>query len=232
MEYNPINVYLGMTNNLNEHWKKHIDHLPEQKCFAGERLICPQKSFFYYYIKNGRFKMGVEKTDGTTICYAYCCAGATMKMNGPFLHMDGFNVPFVEAVENSIICGFSFDELYSLIVKDRGVFEDIMNSNSVYSTMLRERLEIISGVSATNRLLTWLDKLCGCICPDEQGAYAIECNMTQQQIADLLCIHVTTCNKLFSKLKVKGITQHTKRNIYVYRRDLLLSYLNQENLVL
>lgn len=231
MGYNPINVYMGTTYNLNEHWKNHIDHLPEQKCFAGERLNCPKDGFFYYYIKSGLFRMGVEKPDGTVICYAYCRAGATMKINGPFLCMEGFDVPFVEAVENSVICGFSLDELYALIVKDRGVFEDIMNSNSVYSTMLRERLEIISGVSATNRLLTWLDKLCGCIRPDENSAYVIECGMTQQQIADLLCIHVTTCNKLFSKLKTSGIAQHTKKNIYVYRRDLLRSYLNQENSV-
>lgn len=231
MEYDAINVYMGTTYTPMNNWKKHADLLPEQRYFAGERIPCEKNGFYYYYIKKGKFKMGVEKADGTTIDYAYCHTGAIIKMNGTILRIEEFDVPFVEAIENSIICAFTLDDIYSLIVQDRGVFDDMMHSSSIFSMVLRQRLMIISGISATNRLLTWLDKLCGCSQADENGIYTIDCNLTQQQIADLLFIHVTTCNKLLSKLKTEEIARHTKKKIYVYRRDKLTSYLNQENLI-
>ena len=122
---------------------------------------------------------------------------------------------------------FSKQTFYELTVTDRELFDEYVDAASTYSSLLKQRLLITAGLTGSQRLLNWLDKLCQCSTSDSDGSYTITCNMTQQQIADFPFIHVTTCNKLFSKLNRDNIVKYFHGKIVIYDYAKLKDYLVQ-----
>ena len=132
------------------------------------------------------------------------------------------------ATENSVVVSFSGHQFYQLVQSDEELLQDLVNSMSTYNSMLRERLFLTCNVSSSQRLLNWLEKLCLSQQPDKNNTYTIKCDMTQQQIANLLFIHITTCNKVFAKLSKENIAAHSRKKIVVYDLEKLRTYRDQK----
>jgi CRP-like cAMP-binding protein len=103
-----------------------------------------------------------------------------------------------------------------------------MNCISTYNVLQKQRILMTAGLSSSQRLLSWLAKLCNKTQPNTRGWYKIPCTLTQQQIADILFIHVTTCNKLFSRLYKEGIAERTRSHIVIYQFDKMKQYLEED----
>ena len=65
------------------------------------------------------------------------------------------------------------------------------------------------------RIKGWLQRLCCEVTAEEDGVYHIKCEMTQQEISDYLFIHVTTFNRIFTKLKQKKICLKTRKGFEI-----------------
>lgn len=208
--------------------EKYIDFGTEIRLFAGEALL-KQKAFILY-IKMGMLKIWLKRDNGTPIDFCYCRQGTCLQLNDLVINTEEWNIPFVTAAQNTIVIAFTKDQFYGFLQKDRQIFDEYINSASSYSTMLRQRLMVTAGLNASLRVLTWLDRLCQCSTPDSNGTYTIECNLTQQQIADILFIHVSTCNKIFSKLLSEHVAQHARSKLIIYDNKKIKHLIEQNSL--
>ena len=221
-------VYLGeMPFKLNQ-LEKYLSFGQEFRYFSGESIVKIRDDSFIWYIKSGSFKICVSRSDGTEIDFSYCRSGSILQVNQFVMNASIWDPAYFVATENSVAVKFNRKQFYELIKQDPILFDEYIDNASSYSTLLKQRLLITAGQGAAQRLLTWLDKLCCCQEPEQNGTYIIKCELTQQQIADLLFIHVTTCNKLFSKLSKNGIVRHMKGKLVIVQHDMLREYLEQD----
>ena len=221
-------ICLGMQCYKMKSITKYLHLGTESKYFAGEALTPPQSEHHLCYIAKGSFKFTTAQLDGEVYDLAYLREGSIIQFiahtyENPYLYHSE-----VIAVENSVIVSFSGNQFYQLIQTDKELFQDLINSMSTYNSMLRERLFLTCNVSSSQRLLNWLEKLCLSQQPNKDGHYVIKCDMTQQQIANLLFIHITTCNKVFAKLNKEQIAAHSRKKITVYDLDKLRTYRDQK----
>ncbi|MEY8393993.1 hypothetical protein AALB64_04065 [Lachnospiraceae bacterium 45-P1] len=172
----------------------------------------------------------IKRDNGTPIDFCYCRQGGCLQLNDLVMNTEEWNIPVVTAAQNTIVIAFTKDQFYGFLQKDRQVFDEYVNSASSYSTMLRQCLMVTAGLNASLRILTWLDRLCQCSMPDSNGIYTIECNLTQQQIADIPFIHVSACNKIFSKLLTEHIAQHTRNKLVIYDNKKIKHLIEQNSL--
>lgn len=218
-------LYLGEQPFQMRTLQKYLDQGREYRVFSGEALCCNDSSIFLYYIKRGSFKLCVQYLNGELNDYCYCKEGTTIQINPLLIRAEPSDPPFIIAVENSILVGFSLEQIYELIKQDADLFREYVDTSSSYSTLLKQHLVITSSLTANQRLLTWLDKLCSFHEPDSKGFYAIPCSLTQQQIADYLCIHLTTCNKLLHALTNNKVIRREKKVLYVCNRSFIQEHL-------
>ena len=203
---------------------------PEQRYFAGE-MVFPDENMFIIVVKQGKFNLCVEKADGSLFVYTQTMPGCCIKCSESILLPNQLDTPIMIAAENSVITSFSRDDFYALVSKDKAVFDEMMDFSTFFSHLLRERLLIVGGLPANIRLLTWLDRLCECYPQETDGSFQIACDLTQQQIADLLFIHISTCNKLFSSLEKEKIAVYRRREIKVCRRDKIKQIISRETII-
>ena len=203
---------------------------PQQKFFAGETLPLNQNTF-WIFLKHGKLKLCVRKIDGSLFTYTYTYLGCCIKWSETVMLPSLFDTPVIICEENAIISTFSRHEFFDLVAKDQAVFNEVMDFSTFFSHLLRERLFIVGCLSSGMRLLTWLDRLCECYPEREDGSVTISCNLTQQQIADLLFIHISTCNKLFASLEKDHIAIYTRKTIIIQNRDKIKQIISKESII-
>lgn len=207
--------------------KNYFEEGRRLRFFAGENIRSQMDDGFIFYIDSGSFKINVRREDQSDTDFAYCRKDSILQVN-PLLTGNLFWDPAdCTAMENSEVVMFTRQKFYEFISRDQQLFDEYVDNASTYSSMLKQRLLITAGLSGSQRLLNWLDKLCRCSTPDADGIYRISSNMTQQQIADFLFIHVTTCNKIFSKLNREHIVKYSRGEITVYDEREIQNYLEQ-----
>lgn len=224
-------VFLGYWPHKFSRLVNYLDLGKEHRIFINEKIdnqIRGEEDPFLYYILSGKFKLSATNYNGDLIDFTYCTAGNFMWLNSPSPMVELCNLSRPLAVENSILISFTRAQFHQLISNDALLFNEYLEGISSYCLQLKQRVLMTAGLSSSQRLLHWLDKLClGTPC-EADGSYKIECELTQQQISDLLFIHVTTCNKLFARLTFEKIARKTKKSIIVYNHDLLKYYLENE----
>lgn len=220
-----IKIYMYEQSYRIDSLKKYLPLGKEQRIFSGEILKNEKDEDFLFYIKSGRFKLSVPHFSGEWMDFCECCEGSTVQLNDFLMNATSWDPARAVAAKNSVVVSFSRQQLFEIIRNDQKVFDEYLNLSSTYSTMLKQRLLITSEPNASQRLLVWLEKLCSVLSPDEEGVYHIPCQLTQQQIANYLFIHVTTCNKLLMALARVQILRREKGFLHIYDRDLLKKYL-------
>jgi len=223
-----VQICLGMQSYKTKNFSKYLSLGTETKYFAGEILTPPQCDHYLCYIAKGGFKFTTAQLDGEVYDLAHLQQGSLIQFiahtyENPYMYHSE-----VVAVENSVVVSFSGHQFYQLIQSDEALFLDLVNSMSTYNSMLRERLFLTCNVSSSQRLLNWLEKLCLSQQPNKEGHYVIKCDLTQQQIANLLFIHITTCNKVFAKLNKEQIAAHSRKKITIYDLDKLRFYRDEK----
>lgn len=226
------NMYYSIQPVLSTSLVKYTESGREIRLFSGETLSPAELNAFIIYIKMGTLKIWNKRDNGETIDLCYCPENTCLQLNDLVINTDEWNIPFITATKNSIIIAFSKDSFYSFICNDRLLFDEYVNSASSYSTMLKQRIIFTAGLTSSQKILTWLDRLCQCSVPDSNGTYFISCSLTQQQIANLLFIHVSTCNKIFSKLASEHIAQYTRTQLIIYNLEEIRTLLEHDALLI
>ena len=200
----------------------------KHKLFQGEFInsCCNSNDDPYlYYIESGKILIGFERADGSVLSIAHRVKGNAFQCEySGFASFSNDRLKNI-ALENSLLVSFSKKQFKELIKEDDQFMEDFLYIVHMYYATVGQRLLNTASLHANQKLLTWLDKLCKINFPNEQGHYAIECNITQQNIADLLFIHVTTCNKLLAELEREGIIKKTKEFLYIYDLNKIEKYM-------
>jgi len=205
-----------------------------QKFFQGEIVAkcCKNEDDLYlYYIISGKMKVYYERNDHTQLELYHREQGnifQTEYLNFASICTDRLRIV---AVENTIVSAFTKKQLYELIQIDKSLFEEFLFCVHLTYATLAHRIINTAGLSSVEKILTWLNKMCSINEPDANGHYKLPCNLTQQEIADLLFVHVTTCNRLLNYLEKENLIKKTKNYIFVYDRAKLQESLENESLL-
>lgn len=221
-------IYLGIHSFQIVRMEQYSSEGEELRLFKGEKLERNHDDDFIFYIRSGGFKICVRRADDTVIDFAYCVAGGILQTNQFLMNAAPWDPAFFEAVENSVVIRFTRKQFYNIICRDPELFDQYVDNASAYSTLLKQRLLLTSSPNSAQRIFTWLEKLCDCNEPGADGIFHIDCHLTQKQVADLLFIHVTTCNKILSKLNSEHIAQLQRGRLIIWDRKKLLK-VSEEN---
>lgn len=221
-------IYLGIHSFQISRMEQYSSDGEELRLFKGETLEKNQSDSFIFYIRSGRFKICVRRSDNTVIDFAYCVKGGILQINQFLMNAVPWDPAFFEAVENSVIIRFTREQFYRIICQDQELFNQYVDNASAYSTLLKQRLLLTSSPNSAQRVFAWLEKLCDCNEPEIDGVFRIDCHLTQKQVADLLFIHVTTCNKILSKLNAEHIAQLQRGKLTIWDRKRLQKF-REEN---
>ena len=205
-----------------------------QKYFEGENVAkcCKNDEDLYlYYIISGKIRVYYERNDLTQLELYHREQGNIFQaeyLNFASICTDRLRIV---AEENTIVSAFTKKQLYELIQADKDLYEEFLFCVHLTYATLAHRIINTAGLSSAEKILTWLNKMCCISEPDANGHYKLRCDLTQQEIADLLFVHVTTCNRLLNLLEKEMLIKKTKNYIYVYDWPRLQEYLENENLL-
>lgn len=206
---------------------QYIDQAKKKKLFKGEAIRTDTHNFndlYFYYIEEGQIVATFEKESGVGAPLFWRNAGNAFSAEfGAFASIGRYKARFV-ATKNSVLFGFTLEQLYEIIRNDPEIFQEFILVCHMSFAQMGHRISNTGYQSSTQRIIMWLQKLCAIHTPDKNGCYEIECNMTLNQISELLFIHLTTGTKLFAALENEGIIKRTKTHIYVYDLEKLKNH--------
>jgi len=216
-------------------FSKYVHLGKEYKLFQGEFInnCCNQREDPYlYYIVSGKMQLCFERADGSILSIAQRETGNAFQAEYcGYASISDDKLKFIAQI-NSVLVSFSKQQIFELLKVDDQLLEDFLYIVHMTYATFAQRLMNTASLHSSQRLLAWLDKLCKTVDPDAQGHFTIRCNLTQKQIADLLFIHVTTCNKLIAGLEKEKIIEKTKSHICVYDSAKIKEYLAHENKII
>ena len=190
----------------------------KKKLFKGESLVMNARTIddlYFVYVDEGRVSMVLEQETNLKATLTTRTAGnAFMSQYNGYAQLGPYDAHMI-AEENSVVFIFTQRDLLELIQKDPDLFYEYVNVAHMNIAQFAHRLSIITNQRASTRLTMWLSKLCALVEPEKDGSCIIPCNMTLNQLADYLSIHITTCTKLIATLEDEGIIHRTRSNITV-----------------
>ena len=211
----------------------YIDRGRMEKFFEGETIAkgCNGDDDPYlYYIVSGKVKICYQRSDCSELVLFYRERGNIFQAEYKrFASICSDRLRFI-AAENTVAVAFTKAQVYELFCEDKELLDEFLLTVHLTYASFAQRLVNTAYLTSGTRLLTWLNKLCAFSEPTEEGYYELPCDLTQQQIADLLFIHVSTCNKLFSFLEKENLVKKTKNHIVVYDWLKLREYLETEEI--
>jgi len=184
-----------------------------------------------YYIISGSIRVRYQRSDDTSIELFYRDKGNILQAE--YIQFGSICNDKLKmlAKQNTVVSAFSKKQLFELLQNDKELFDEFLYTIHLTYATLGHRIINTALLSSSEKILNWLGKLCSVNEPDKQGYYKLPCELTQQQIADLLFIHVTTCNKLFSFLERDNLVKKTKKHILVYDWQTLQEFLEDEKIL-
>lgn len=205
----------------------YIAQAKKKKLFKGEWVRTVARGIddpYYYYIQEGQIEVSFERESGEGVPLFWRNADNAFSCEYlDFASIGRYKARFV-ATENTVLFAFTQRQLHHLFTEDAELFYEFIYVCHMSFAQMGHRLSMTGYQSSTKRLIMWLKKLCVEREKDAGGIYCIECDMTLQQIADLLFLHVTTCTKLFAALEAEGALKRTRTHIAIYDLDMLERY--------
>lgn len=211
------------------------DRGTERKLFEGEYIdsVCRDGTDPYlHYVVWGCMGAEYLREDGSTLMlYKRSSGNAFQGEFAGIASLGSARLRFV-ALANSVVVSFTYDQTYQIVRENPAAFQDLVYITHVSFGQLGHRLENVGAQSSSRRIIVWLKKLMDVSRPDRDGRYRIPCAMTMQDLSDLLLMHVTTCSRLVSALKSRGIIDRTGKYIVILDPAELDRLALQENPVL
>ena len=214
---------------------EYLDRGTQLRLFEGECIdtVCRRGSDPYlYYVVSGSLTALYLHDDGTVLPFYKRNAGNAFQ--GEFAGIASMGQAHLKfkANVNSVVVSFTYDQVYEMVKEDPRVFEDLVYVTHMCFGQFGHRLDNTGNQSSSRRVLVWLKKLMSVEEPGHDGVFRIECDMTMQELSDLLLIHVTTCSRIFSALKAKGIVDRTKKYVVILDPATLEKLAEEENPIL
>ncbi|MDR0500426.1 MAG: Crp/Fnr family transcriptional regulator [Coriobacteriales bacterium] len=209
----------------------YVDQAKKRKLFKGEYIYGQTQNhddLYYYYVEKGQLSCSFTKINGEQAVLFYRNAGNAFSVEyGGIASLGDYKMHYY-ATTDTVVFGFTEAQLYAICRENPEIFyEFVLNCHMAFGQM-GHRISNTAVASAMQRIIGWLIKLCAVREPDDLGVYAIPSNITVQQLADLLSIHVTTCSRLLSQLETDGVLQRNRKEIRVLDLQKLHEYEDAE----
>ncbi|QNL45699.1 Crp/Fnr family transcriptional regulator [Oscillibacter hominis] len=196
------------------HLEQYLHQGEELRLFAGEKLdqsIIERK--FLLYVWQGKGACVITRPDRTTFRF--------LTMGEKITCFSNIITPYTEysqswdimALENTVLVAFAKEQVYAFLKEDPVLSEEYMEFASTYHTVMQRRVLLTANLTSSQRVLTWLYGLCGGCC--DRQTCEIPCTLNQQEIADILLVHISTCNKIFAWLQENGVAAKTKSKLCI-----------------
>lgn len=187
----------------------------ELRLFQGEKLdqsIIQQK--FLLYVRQGRGACVITRPDRTTFRFLTLGERVTCFSNTITPYTEYSQSWDITALENTVLVAFQREQVVKLLQADPELRREYVDFTSVYHTVMQRRVLLTANLTSSQRVLTWLYGLC-CDCSDQQ-VLELPCPLNQQEIADILILHISTCNKIFAWLHANGVADKTKSTLRIH----------------
>lgn len=199
----------------------------KKKLFKGESVTKGAHTIddpYYYYIDEGRIVSMFENESGAGTPIFWRNEGSAFSAECfDFASIGRYRARFT-ATQNTVLFAFSQRQLYEFMQEDPEIFYEFVYVCHVSFAQMAHRLSNTGSQSAVKRIVMWLQKLCAASTPLPDGTYDIPCDLTLQQLSDLLLIHITTCTKIIAMLESDGVIKRTRKGIQVFDAKRLESY--------
>lgn len=196
------------------HLEPYLSQGEEIRLFAEEKLdqsIIEQK--FLLYVRKGKGACVITRPDKTTFRFLTLGENITCFSNTITPYTEYSQSWNIRALENTVLVVFEKRQIQDFLIADPALAEEYLNFTSIYHTVMQRRVLLTANLTSSQRVLTWLYGLCsGCY---DQPACEIPCTLNQQEIADILILHISTCNKIFAWLQANGVAEKTKSKLRI-----------------
>lgn len=196
----------------------YLDRGVRHKLFKGEAFsaICRQPNDPYlHYVESGCIEVAFRHNGGTRMRLFERGSGNAFQSEFADIASQGATHLGFSALENSVVTSFTYAQVQQLVASNSQAFADLVFTNHITFGQLSHQLDNVKAQSTSRRILVWLKKLMDTNEPDVEGRYRIACDMTVQEISEMLMIHTTTCSRLFSALKRQGIMSRSRRELVI-----------------
>lgn len=200
----------------------------EIKVFEGESVNLPgHRDSFVLFLRTGSLAASVSQPDNLSFRYMVYPTGSAvfypvLLPTGPLSRSWSLT-----AQTNTVLSVFSYIQIQSLLKQDNTLLEQYMDFMLKQQLLLQMRTLMTASLTSSQRILTWLYELCQCISDAPSDEVLIPCSLSQQDIADILILHTSTCNKSFSTLRQKKIAFKEKKLIRV-NYGKLMEYIEKD----
>jgi len=203
----------------------------KRKLFKGEYITSVSHEvddLYYFYVEKGQLGVTFPKINGEGITLCYRNAGNAFPIEyGGIASIGDYKMHWM-ATTDTIVYGFTQRQLFEIAQEDPEIFYEFIFVCHMIFGQISHRITCTSAPSSMDRIAFWIIKLCAVTTPDENGFYTIATTITNQQLADFLFMHVTTCSRLFNTLQKDGILKRTRKQIIVYHLDKLLDHISKD----
>ncbi|MBU5405749.1 helix-turn-helix domain-containing protein [Paraeggerthella hongkongensis] len=204
----------------------------KKKLFKGEYIRTSAKTIddpYYFYIDEGQIAATFEQESGGGMPLYWRNAGNAFSAEyNDYASIGRYKARFV-ATQNTVLFAFTQRQLYELAQQDPDLFYEFIDVCHLSFAQMGHRISNTGYQSSTKRMIMWLQKLCATQKPEPDGTFDIECNLTLNQLSELLAIHITTCTKLIAALESEGVLKRTRSRIRVYDAEKLARYGLEDN---
>ncbi|MEG2143965.1 MAG: hypothetical protein RRY40_01410 [Oscillospiraceae bacterium] len=195
--------------------EKFLDMGEEIRLFQNEYLdskIINEK--FVIFVKYGKMAYIISRPDKTTFRFLTMNQNITFFSNAITPYTKYSQSWDIVALENTILIAFDKSQLQQMIKASPEFAEEFLMYATVYPTIMQKRTLLTANLTSSQRVLTWLFGLCQ-VEDEAKTEYAMPCELNQQEIADILILHISTCNKIFCWLDENGVVKKTKSHLYI-----------------
>jgi CRP/FNR family cyclic AMP-dependent transcriptional regulator len=205
----------------------YVDQARKRKLFKGEVITVvshDEDDLYYYYVEKGQLRCSFTKINGEPATLFFRNEGNAFSIEyGGIASLGEYKMHYV-ATKDTIVFGFTQKQLYEIMQQDPEIYYEFIFVCHMAFGQMGHRISNTAVPSSMQRIVIWLRKLCAINTPDANGVSTIPSNITIQQLADLLSIHVTTASRLISTLESDGVIKRTRNEILVYDVEKLCEY--------
>ncbi|MFN2484020.1 MAG: Crp/Fnr family transcriptional regulator [Candidatus Limnocylindria bacterium] len=194
--------------------------LPMTTCHNGGLLTSPEdEQERLFIVKRGRLRLYRLTPDGKQLTLDILDKGRVVGRMS-WLGQDLTDV-YAEAVEDSLVCSFTPQELERLIQRYPQIGLNIIRYLSDRLAASEWEREIMAYRSVEQRLASRILELLDRFGAEEEGGTAVDARLTQQELADMIGTTRETLAQTISRLREQGLLDMRNQRIVVFDRRAL-----------
>lgn len=195
----------------------------------GEGVQCnTPNDDFCFYVKSGELLLSSFKENGTIFYGKSLNEGSLTRLKKLYENKSSIMAEYV-AVKKTEIVIFSKSTIIKLIQSDENVLRELITSYETEAEYLVARMISASNSSSISKILSYIYRLIDLEEDVKDGIYKIDFTITQKDLAQMLSVHETTCNRIFAKLKEANILIKKANKIIIYDMDKFIELMQSED---